>query len=121
MGSSWMMLMNQPLGVSSTRQNPSRPRYFTNSVSVSHLVLFMCTWCLRARRRTRQRGCPPGSGALPPEAAAAAPAGSLPQAERAANMGASGAAAGALSLIAPMPVEAIKVLQRRHVLHSFQV
>lgn len=42
----WMSVMNQPLGVSSTLHTPCRPRCFTKSVSVSHCVEFMWMWCL---------------------------------------------------------------------------
>ena len=57
-------LMNQPFSVSSTLHCPVRPRCFTNSVSVSHLVEFMCTWCRSAMNSlytfladTRLEGC----------------------------------------------------------------
>mmetsp|Transcript_2158 Transcript_2158/g.8690 ORF Transcript_2158/g.8690 Transcript_2158/m.8690 type:complete len:227 (+) Transcript_2158:4628-5308(+) len=45
--SSGLYVMNQPFGVSSTSQMPSRPRYLMNSVSVVHLVEFMwmCVLC----------------------------------------------------------------------------
>mmetsp|Transcript_6947 Transcript_6947/g.31377 ORF Transcript_6947/g.31377 Transcript_6947/m.31377 type:complete len:201 (+) Transcript_6947:371-973(+) len=45
--SSGLYVRNQPFGVSSTSQMPSRPRCLMNSVSVVHLVAFMwmCSLC----------------------------------------------------------------------------
>lgn len=39
-----MSVMNHPFSVSSTLHLPSRPRYLTNSVSVSQMVEFMWMW-----------------------------------------------------------------------------
>mmetsp|Transcript_14821 Transcript_14821/g.36993 ORF Transcript_14821/g.36993 Transcript_14821/m.36993 type:complete len:270 (-) Transcript_14821:270-1079(-) len=64
MGSLWMRVIHQPFSVSSTLHLPSRPRYLTNSVSVSQRVEFMCTWCLSLMyslytflASTREKGC----------------------------------------------------------------
>mmetsp|Transcript_6541 Transcript_6541/g.19527 ORF Transcript_6541/g.19527 Transcript_6541/m.19527 type:complete len:246 (-) Transcript_6541:148-885(-) len=43
-----LYVINHPFGVSSISHNFSRPKYFTNSVSVVHFVAFMCTCVLFA-------------------------------------------------------------------------
>jgi hypothetical protein len=59
-----MSVMNHPFSVSSTLHLPSRPRYLTNSVRVSHCVEFMWMWFLSAMNSlyttlalTRLAGC----------------------------------------------------------------